>query len=65
MHQYKTCSVTPVHSLQIASKALGIPTSKIRLHDTSTDKVPNSILTGASSTTMLNGSAVLVCTQIP
>lgn len=47
---------------QIASEDLGIPTNKIHIREMSTDKVPNSIITGASSTTSLNGAAVHVCT---
>ncbi len=42
----------------IAAKELGIKTESIRVMDTSTDKVPNTSATAASSGTDLNGAAV-------
>jgi xanthine dehydrogenase molybdopterin-binding subunit B len=42
----------------IAAKELGIPVEKIRVMNTSTDKVPNTSATAASAGTDLNGGAV-------
>lgn len=44
--------------ITIASHDLGIPTNRIRLMMTRTDKVPNSSATAASSGTDLNGGAI-------
>ncbi|KAJ8040669.1 Xanthine dehydrogenase/oxidase [Holothuria leucospilota] len=44
--------------LQIASRSLKIPTSKIHISESSTDKVPNSPPTAGSVSTDLNGMAV-------
>jgi xanthine dehydrogenase/oxidase len=44
--------------LQIASHVLNIPMSKIYIPESATDKVPNPILTGASSTADYCGNAV-------
>lgn len=50
---------------QICSTALGIPLSMVRVGDTSSDKVPNSSPTAASSQSDLNGMAVLLaCTAL-
>ena len=46
--------------IQVASKALGIPTSKIHISETATDKVPNTSPTAASAGSDLNGMAVMV-----
>ncbi|KAJ3383778.1 xylitol dehydrogenase [Lobulomyces angularis] len=45
--------------LQIASRTLGIPVSKIHIKETNTDIVPNTAVTAASISTDLNGMAVL------
>src|SRR4029077_19216401 len=42
----------------MAAKELGIPPEKVRVMHTSTDKVPNTSATAASSGTDLNGAAV-------
>ncbi|HVV01391.1 MAG TPA: molybdopterin cofactor-binding domain-containing protein, partial [Verrucomicrobiae bacterium] len=42
----------------IASRALGVPPERVRLMPTSTDKIPNTSATAASSGTDLNGAAV-------
>ncbi|KAG8225287.1 hypothetical protein J437_LFUL001901 [Ladona fulva] len=47
----------------VASKALGIPDSLIHINETSTDKVPNTSATAASSSSDLNGMAVLDACQ--
>ncbi|XP_040286533.1 xanthine dehydrogenase/oxidase isoform X1 [Bufo bufo] len=44
--------------VQVASKALGIPTSKIHISETSTNTVPNSSATAASASSDLNGMAI-------
>ena len=44
---------------QLASHALGLPFSKIKVSATRTDKVPNTSASAASSTTDLNGAATL------
>ncbi|MGF1567865.1 MAG: xanthine dehydrogenase molybdopterin binding subunit [Nodosilinea sp.] len=44
--------------LQVAAKALGVKIERIRLMPTSTDKVPNTSATAASSGSDLNGQAV-------
>ncbi|XP_075719550.1 xanthine dehydrogenase/oxidase [Rhinoderma darwinii] len=44
--------------IQVASKALGIPTSKIYISETSTNTVPNTSPTAASVSSDLNGMAV-------
>ncbi|CAN2388442.1 acting on CH or CH2 groups [Pristimantis euphronides] len=44
--------------IQVASKALGIPTSKIHISETSTNTVPNSSPTAASVSSDLNGMAI-------
>ena len=49
--------------IQVASRALGIPMSKIHISETSTDKVPNTSPTAASASSDLNGGAILVSTR--
>ncbi len=44
--------------IQVAAKALGVNVERIRLMSTSTDKVPNTSATAASSGSDLNGQAV-------
>jgi len=44
---------------QLAAHSLGLPFSKIKVSSTRTDKVPNTSASAASSTTDLNGAAVL------
>ncbi|XP_071996090.1 xanthine dehydrogenase/oxidase isoform X3 [Engystomops pustulosus] len=44
--------------IQVASKALGIPTSKIHISETSTNTVPNTSPTAASVSSDLNGMAI-------
>jgi xanthine dehydrogenase large subunit len=44
--------------LQVAAKALGVRAERIRMMPTSTDKVPNTSATAASSGSDLNGQAV-------
>jgi xanthine dehydrogenase large subunit len=44
--------------LQVAARALGVSVERIRIMHTSTDKVPNSSATAASSGSDLNGQAV-------
>ncbi|KAB7502685.1 Xanthine dehydrogenase/oxidase [Armadillidium nasatum] len=51
--------------LQVASRALKIPISKIYIAETNTDKVPNASTTAASAASDLSGMAVLnACTKI-
>lgn len=51
--------------LQVCSVELGIPTDKIRVMRTATDKVPNTSATAASSGADLNGQAVRdACRQL-
>ncbi|XP_046388161.1 xanthine dehydrogenase [Ischnura elegans] len=45
--------------VQVASRVLGIPESKIYISETATDKVPNTSATAASSGSDLNGMAVM------
>ncbi|XP_004451136.2 xanthine dehydrogenase/oxidase isoform X2 [Dasypus novemcinctus] len=45
--------------VQVASRALDIPTSKIHISETSTNTVPNASPTAASVSTDLNGQAVV------
>ena len=54
-----TCLST-VCALQVASKTLGIPSSKIYISETSTNTVPNTSPTAASASSDLNGMAVYV-----
>ncbi|XP_069624485.1 xanthine dehydrogenase/oxidase isoform X2 [Ranitomeya imitator] len=44
--------------IQVASKALGVPTSKIHISETSTNTVPNTSPTAASVSSDLNGMAI-------
>nr|XP_033794956.1 xanthine dehydrogenase/oxidase [Geotrypetes seraphini] len=44
--------------IQVASRALGIPTSKIHISETSTNTVPNTPPTAASVSSDLNGMAI-------
>lgn len=46
--------------IQVASNVLEIPTTKIYISETATDKVPNTSPTAASASSDLNGAAVLV-----
>lgn len=48
--------------IQVASRVLGIPPSKIYINETATDKVPNTSATAASAGSDLNGMAVMVST---
>ena len=51
--------------LQIAAESLGVPTTRVRVMSTRTDKVPNTSATAASSGSDLNGAAVQdACLQI-
>jgi xanthine dehydrogenase large subunit len=51
--------------LQIAADSLGVPSSRVRVMPTRTDKVPNTSATAASSGSDLNGAAVRdACIQI-
>jgi xanthine dehydrogenase large subunit len=51
--------------LQIAADTLGVPSSRVRVMSTRTDKVPNTSATAASSGTDLNGAAVQdACVEI-
>lgn len=45
---------------QVASRALGVPTSKIYISETSTNTVPNTSPTAASVSADINGMAVYV-----
>lgn len=49
--------------IQVASRALGVPTERVHIAETSTDKVPNTSATAASSGSDLNGMAVLDACQ--
>ncbi|XP_071454952.1 xanthine dehydrogenase isoform X2 [Hetaerina americana] len=49
--------------IQVASRVLGIPETKIYISETSTDKVPNTSATAASSGSDLNGMAVMNACQ--
>ena len=77
VHVYKDGSVLINHGgtemgqglhtkmLQVASTALGVPLSAVRLAPTRTDKVPNTSATAASSSSDLNGGAIKnACDQI-
>ncbi|PIK36499.1 putative xanthine dehydrogenase/oxidase [Apostichopus japonicus] len=44
--------------IQVASRCLGVPTSKIHISEANTDKVPNTPPTAASISTDINGMAV-------
>lgn len=46
--------------VQVASKTLGIPCSKIHITETSTNTVPNTSPTAASASSDLNGMAINV-----
>ncbi|XP_038153656.1 xanthine dehydrogenase/oxidase [Cyprinodon tularosa] len=74
VHIYKDGSVLLTHGgtemgqglhtkmIQVASRVLGIPSSKIFISETSTNTVPNTSPTAASSSSDLNGAAVqLAC----
>ncbi len=51
--------------LRIASEALGVPESEIRIMPTNTAKIPNTSATAASAGTDLNGAAVAdACRQV-
>ncbi|CAH2108386.1 unnamed protein product [Euphydryas editha] len=50
--------------IQVASRALGIDISKIHISETSTEKVPNTSATAASSGSDLNGMAILEACEI-
>lgn len=54
-----------IKMIQVASRALGIPTDMIHISETATDKVPNTSPTAASASSDLNGMAVLeACNKI-
>lgn len=46
--------------LQVASRTLDVPVSKIHTSPTAVDKVPNTTVTGGSTGTDLHGTAVKV-----
>lgn len=48
---------------QVASRVLGIPSSKIFISETSTNTVPNTSPTAASSSSDLNGAAVQIACE--
>ncbi|XP_077979745.1 xanthine dehydrogenase/oxidase-like [Glandiceps talaboti] len=50
-------------TIQIASRVLRIPCERIQVNETSTDKVPNATLSGASAGTDLFGNAVKVACE--
>ncbi|CAL8083327.1 unnamed protein product [Orchesella dallaii] len=51
--------------IQIATRVLNIPASKIRIENTSTDKIPNTTPTSASLSSDLNGMAIMdACQQL-
>ncbi|XP_006812474.1 xanthine dehydrogenase/oxidase-like [Saccoglossus kowalevskii] len=50
-------------TIQIASRVLRISSERIHISETSTDKVPNAVLTAGSSATDLFGSAVKVACE--
>lgn len=50
--------------VQVASRVLGVPPSKIHVSETSTNTVPNTSSTAASSSSDLNGAAVQNACQI-
>ncbi|KAK5891015.1 hypothetical protein CgunFtcFv8_018312 [Champsocephalus gunnari] len=50
--------------VQVASRVLGVPPSKIHVSETSTNTVPNTSPTAASSSSDLNGAAVQNACQI-
>ena len=72
VHIYHDGSVLLTHSgvemgqglhtkmIQVASRALHIPTSKIHISETGTNLVPNTSPTAASSSSDLNGMAIVV-----
>ena len=49
--------------IQVASRTLQVPASKIHVIETATDKVPNTSATAASAGSDLNGMAVLNACQ--
>lgn len=49
--------------IQVASRVLGVPMENIYTSETSTDKVPNTTPTAASSGSDLNGMAVLIACE--
>jgi xanthine dehydrogenase/oxidase len=49
--------------IQVASRALNLPTSLIHIRDTDTNVVPNATLTGGSHSTDYFGGAVKVKTK--
>ncbi|XP_064600707.1 xanthine dehydrogenase/oxidase-like [Liolophura sinensis] len=75
LHVYRDGSVLLTHGgvemgqglhtkmIQVASRALGIPASKIFIAETSTDKVPNTSPTAASMGSDINGMAVMDACQ--
>ena len=75
IHVYKDGTVLLTHGgveigqglhtkmIQIASQVLEIPHEKIFISDTATDKVPNTSSNAASSTSDLNGMAILNACQ--
>ncbi|XP_041821919.1 xanthine dehydrogenase/oxidase isoform X2 [Chelmon rostratus] len=50
--------------IQVASRVLGIPCSKIHISETSTNTVPNTSATAASASSDLNGAAVQKACEI-
>lgn len=51
--------------IQVASRTLNIPTDKIHISETSTDKVPNTSASAASATSDINGMAIFnACTTL-
>jgi len=76
VHIYKDGSVLISHAgmemgqglhtkiVQIASRVLGLPISRININHTSTDKVPNTLPTAASMGSDINGMAVMQACEI-
>ncbi|XP_077979675.1 xanthine dehydrogenase/oxidase-like [Glandiceps talaboti] len=50
-------------TIQIASRVLRIPPERIHINEVSTDKVPNTIVTGASAGTEIYGTAVKIACE--
>nr|XP_006812475.1 PREDICTED: xanthine dehydrogenase/oxidase-like [Saccoglossus kowalevskii] len=50
-------------TIQIASRVLRIPSERIYINETSTDKVPNTVLTAGSTGTTLCGNAVKIACE--
>ena len=57
---YSVDTLHYVLPLQVCARCLGVPPEEVFISETSTDKVPNSISSGASMSTDLYGMAVKV-----